>query len=194
MVGGSRSAGGFEAYRWKNGVMTALGELSGGDYSGQALDVSGDGSVVVGISSVSDFQNQAFIWTEARGMQTLENRLRSLGVNLSGWSRLRDAQDITQDGRFICGQGVRNGNQQAYLVDLGVPTVPVLTITPRADGQGVRVRFTGESGRNYRLQRTASLTTATWGADQILVAGAEQAYEVELPTDLESGFFRVVAQ
>ncbi|MBL9176324.1 MAG: hypothetical protein JNL10_22465 [Verrucomicrobiales bacterium] len=194
VVGSSSTAQGNEAFRWKDGVMLALGELAGGDYSSGAVAVSADGSVVVGQSQVSDSNAQAFLWTASHGMVTLENLLRALGVDLTGWSRLRVARDISRDGRYICGTGVRNGGLEAFLVDLGIPAVPALAIESGADGRTVRMRFSGEPGRAYRLQRATVLGAGGWGSDQVLVAGNERVYEAELPVDAATGLFRVVAE
>jgi len=48
----------WEAFRWENGVMSGLGALPGGIFDSVALDVSADGSVVVGQSN----ENSAFRW------------------------------------------------------------------------------------------------------------------------------------
>lgn len=47
------------AFLWKNGVITYLGTFSG---DSQALAVSEDGTVVVGLSEISPFVTRAFRW------------------------------------------------------------------------------------------------------------------------------------
>ena len=51
VVGWSRSASGYEAFRWTSASgMVGLGDLSGGNFYSEAYGVSADGSTVVGRS------------------------------------------------------------------------------------------------------------------------------------------------
>jgi hypothetical protein len=60
--------------------MTDLGTLPGGNYA-TANSLSPDGSVVIGISSIAIYEDRAFRWTAAGGLE-------SLGVlPVSGWER-----------------------------------------------------------------------------------------------------------
>jgi len=69
--------------------LTPLGDLPGGDFSSHATGVSGDGSVVVGISN-SASGNQAFRWTSGGGIVGLSGP--------SGSSAESGAAGISVDG------------------------------------------------------------------------------------------------
>ena len=59
VVGQGTTVRGFEAFRWKSGVMSRLGELPGGGHSSEAFGVSADGRVTVG-RSLSARGSEAF--------------------------------------------------------------------------------------------------------------------------------------
>jgi probable HAF family extracellular repeat protein len=116
---------GTEAFRWTEaGGMVSLGELPGGNVRGRAWRCSSDGKVVVGDSD-GPLGPQAFIWTEAQGMQALQDVLASRGVDLSGWV-LQMAFDVSPDGNAVVGWGTNPlGATEAYLAILGeTPSVP----------------------------------------------------------------------
>jgi probable HAF family extracellular repeat protein len=74
-------------FRWTTDTgMDSLGPLPGGTRA-QANDVSGDGSVIVGRTMVSDRTEEAFRWTEATGMQPLGD--------LPGGSHFSDALAVS---------------------------------------------------------------------------------------------------
>jgi probable HAF family extracellular repeat protein len=119
VVGQSESLNGTEAFRWTTGGMLSLGDLPGGSFSSYATGVSGDGSVVVGAGQSASGE-EAFLWTAGGGMEGLYALLLADGADLTGWSRLERAQDISPDGRYVVGWGIRNnGNTEAFLADLG---------------------------------------------------------------------------
>ena len=64
------------AFRWTSSGMTDLGTMTGGS-GGAASAVSGDGDVVVGCGNSSSFGSEAFIWTQATGMNGLGGALPS---------------------------------------------------------------------------------------------------------------------
>jgi probable HAF family extracellular repeat protein len=68
------TAGGYEAFRWRDGTMTGLGVLPGGSYS-FANAVSADGAVVVGYSSSAAAGTEAFRWRQSTGMQSIKGLL-----------------------------------------------------------------------------------------------------------------------
>ena len=72
VVGLSNVADGFEAIRWKNGVLQGLGDFEGGALGSVALSVSGDGNFIGGQGSTySQFNyiNPGFIWRPSTGLQ-----------------------------------------------------------------------------------------------------------------------------
>jgi probable HAF family extracellular repeat protein len=74
-----------------------LGDLPGGNFYSKALDVSSDGSVVVGFSTSSLAQKEAFRWTSSEGMQPLGD--------LPGGGFESMAVAISADGSVIIGWG-----------------------------------------------------------------------------------------
>jgi probable HAF family extracellular repeat protein len=81
------------AFRWQNGVMTTLGAISGAD-SWMVSDVSGDGSVVVGLARISG------------GLATLKwsnETVTSLGDLTRGTDFDQGRLSISSDGATIVG-------------------------------------------------------------------------------------------
>lgn len=60
----------IQAFRFdrQTGTVIGLGSLPGGQFSSEAIGISADGTVVAGVSSSADGNNQFFRWTEATGM------------------------------------------------------------------------------------------------------------------------------
>ena len=80
-----------------------------------------DGSIIVGRMRKSDGTYRAMRWTQAGGLEDLNvtyASLLGLGENLE-W-----AYDITPDGRYIVGWGVKDGKQQGFILDTGVCNLP----------------------------------------------------------------------
>ena len=100
--------------------MVGLGDLPGGLFESFAVDVSGDGSVVVGYGS-ADFGTEAFLWTSDGGMERLWDVLLAQGVDpaADGWTNLEVASGISADGNTIVGWGTRNGNTEAFVAVIG---------------------------------------------------------------------------
>jgi probable HAF family extracellular repeat protein len=118
IVGRGTTDSGSEAVRWDAGAATALGDLPGGADAGEAWGVSQDGSVIVGRSE-TDAGWEAFIWSAGSGMQRLEDVLSGLGVNLTGWTRLTAARDVSQDGTVIVGYGINaSGENEGWIATL----------------------------------------------------------------------------
>ena len=113
-VGFSSSGNGIEAFRWSatNG-MQGLGDLTGGSFQSLALGISADGNVVVGQGNSAN-GNEAFRWTQATGMQSLAAWLEDGGISSSDW-QFSSAADISADGKTIVGNGLRNGNTEAFV-------------------------------------------------------------------------------
>jgi uncharacterized membrane protein len=131
----------MEAFRWTEAEgMVGLGDLPPGDYGSSAYAVSGDGSIIVGTStvgtpirtnpvetgiwtSIEDWRiARAFIWDQAHGMRNLQDVLiNDYGLDLTGWT-LTIARDISDDGRTIIGDGINpEGQSQAWIARLPAP-------------------------------------------------------------------------
>jgi uncharacterized membrane protein len=124
-VVGATQAGMGVAFRWQNGSTISLGDLSGGPTRSDAYAVSLGGDRVVGVGYTVNGA-EAFVWDEATGMESLADRLVGQGVDLSseGWTRIVAAYDISDDGRFVVGYGIRNGVNEAFIADIGTSQVP----------------------------------------------------------------------
>jgi probable HAF family extracellular repeat protein len=116
-----------EAFRWVytgsgpngGGVMTGLGVLAGYT-SSRATAVSADGAIVVGNSQSMGGQ-QAFRWSAASGMRSVQDLLVASGVNMTGWS-LQNARGISADGHVIVGDGTDpSNNTQAWIARFPPP-------------------------------------------------------------------------
>jgi probable HAF family extracellular repeat protein len=83
----------FRAFRWQNGVMQDLGTLGG--LHSWASGVSADGAVVVGEAANAAWQNRAFRWTAAGGMQDLGT------LPGGGYS---SASGVSADGAVVVGE------------------------------------------------------------------------------------------
>jgi len=124
-VGGNADFFDVEAFRWTpQSGYRLLRPLPPAGRGSVALDVSADGTVIVGTtgSTGSGYgPEDAFVWTEAHGMQQLQALLEAEGIDLSGW-QLREATAISADGRTIVGWG-RNPSHlpQAFVATLPRP-------------------------------------------------------------------------
>lgn len=126
------------AMRWSwdgaSWTATNLGTLPGTDplfYSVSGLDVSSDGSVIVGInrSGLGPFAAaNGFIWTQADGMVNLEDLLSDNGVDINGFD-IQVASGVSNDGTVISGWGWANGNpiRVGWFIMLGAPCQADLT-------------------------------------------------------------------
>lgn len=86
-----------EAFRWtQSGGMVALGDLPGASFYSEALDISADGSIVVGVSDAATGWPSAYRWTQAGGMVALGD--------LAGGVFSSSAFGISADGGTIVGQ------------------------------------------------------------------------------------------
>ena len=127
VVGYSRSSFGEVPFRWtEQGGMVRMGYPLGvagpgavGGSFGHATGVSGDGSIIVGTSSLAAGQS-ATIWDAAGGTRTLQSELARLGLDLTGWSLIA-ATGISPDGQAIAGAAFNpSGQVEAFLVT-GIP-------------------------------------------------------------------------
>lgn len=138
VVGTSSTYDGREAFFYLEGEMHGLGDLPYEIYGGYgsdsgALDVSADGSTIVGYGSsrYSVFSREAAIWTaDGSGgyiLESLANRLLLLGIDAQaeGWANLYEATSVSDDGLIITGFGLREGKTEAFLINLNSAAVPV---------------------------------------------------------------------
>ena len=117
MVGWVQTEFGQRGYRWTVSSGIQILPTLAGASSASAQAVSGDGSVVIGSCQVGS-ANHGFIWSQSRGVESLYERLANLKVDLTGWSQLSSATSISADGRIVCGYGVFNGQQRAFVADV----------------------------------------------------------------------------
>jgi probable HAF family extracellular repeat protein len=80
-----------------------------------------DGSIIVGAMRKSDGSARAMRWTQAGGLEDLNVTYASL---LGRGKILEWAHDITPDGRYIVGWGVKDGKRQGFILDTGVCSLP----------------------------------------------------------------------
>lgn len=133
VVGASRATSGgiLEGFRWSEGEgLVALGDAFGGTVGtamSRALDVSADGSIIVGDSSRSFFAPEALIWDATHGTRNLQAVLTTeYGFDLTGWT-LQRATGVSADGQTIVGYGVNpDGNREAWIAVVPEPSSFVL--------------------------------------------------------------------
>jgi probable HAF family extracellular repeat protein len=159
VVGRGSSSLGAEAFIWSEvDGMNGLGDLGGGpldtaDYGSPflsiAVDVSADGSTVVGTaaSTLPDGARrpEAFVWTARDGMRSIRDILTAEGIDLTGWT-LDVATSISADGRTIVGTGTRPNERtkEAWLARLPAPETPVeIDINPGSEPNRINLRSRG---------------------------------------------------
>jgi len=112
---------------WSEDSGLVLFDMLEGRESCAPMDMSFDGSVVVGMAwDLMQWlpSSRAFIWTSQDGIQLLSDVLANnygLMDPLSGWT-LTSATGISADGRTICGYGINpDGNQEGWVVTIPEP-------------------------------------------------------------------------
>jgi probable HAF family extracellular repeat protein len=88
-----------------------------------------DGSIIVGSMRKRDGSGRAMRWTQAGGLEDLNVTYASL---LGQGEILEWAHDITPDGRYIVGWGIKDGTFQGFILDTGVCNLPA-----DVDGNGI---------------------------------------------------------
>lgn len=129
IVGSSESTGG--AFRWTEAEgMQGLGALPKGGVSSDAVDVSGDGSIVVGIVKFRGTKQMAFRWSKSDGIQVLDD--------LPGGHENCTATAISDDGAIIVGAGYSVGGSEAvrWTKSGGVKSIRQLLVDQGIDMTG----------------------------------------------------------
>jgi probable HAF family extracellular repeat protein len=182
-----------EAFIWEAGVMTGLGFLAedGIDYHSEALAVSGDGSVVVGLASNTDpsdpAQNvdEAFLWEGGAmtGLGFLQNdtknvRSEATGVSYDGSTVVGisnvdhpDVPDTSVEQAFIWIDGVMTG--LGFLAESPGPYQSIATAVS-ADGSVV----VGES------KLATGIEAFVWTAESDEMRSLRDVLEEDLGVDL----------
>ncbi|WP_432409953.1 T9SS type A sorting domain-containing protein [Rasiella sp. SM2506] len=125
-AGEGNFANNFQAYRWSEaaGVESIGPPLSPG-HRGFTSGLNEDGSIAVGVyrpNGVPAIFGQGFIWTEATGIQNLNDYATSLGIDTQGVT-LAFPLDISADGSTIVGSGKDSNNNTVGFVLKLAPTV-----------------------------------------------------------------------
>jgi probable HAF family extracellular repeat protein len=141
----------YEAFRWTEaGGMVGLGDLPGGVLRSEALDVSADGSVVVGSAFTlrpdGSTREEAFFWTEATGMVALRDALIAMGVTTLDDSILFNATGVSADGLTIVGTAFHEGQRQAFLATIPEPSTIMMAMIGAAAATGLYVRQLRRTG------------------------------------------------
>ena len=124
VVGYAENAGANdEAFRWKNGPITGLGDLPGGAFDSRANDTNVNGDVVVGYGTTAS-GTEAFIWSQRYGgLRNLQEFLtidRNIAVP-TGWT-LEEAVAVSADGGIVLGTGTNpDGQTEAFLAVIPEP-------------------------------------------------------------------------
>lgn len=121
IVGYGETANGIEAALWLKGEsIRNLGTTNDGYRMEVANATSVDGSIVVGQGRISE-DSRAMIWDEENGLHLISDWVETNlpEVDLQGW-KLREAIDISDNGRYIIGRGVNlSDDDGSWRLDLG---------------------------------------------------------------------------
>jgi uncharacterized membrane protein len=112
----------FNGTVWVAESLGFLPEECDGWSSGRATGVSADGTIVVGDHYW--VPNNAFVWNATDGMQSLNEVLADLGLDVSGWS-LDVVAGVSADGRTIAGYGSNPDEAlEGWIAHLGNGSTP----------------------------------------------------------------------
>lgn len=117
-----------QAFRWteETGLVVIRG-LEGSSASG-VFDMSADGSVMLGGSTLDGLGTVPWLWTEATGTLSLSSVLAQQGLadEANGWEFSRfGALEVTDDGNALFGTGTNpDGNREAFVIYLDPLTIP----------------------------------------------------------------------
>jgi probable HAF family extracellular repeat protein len=116
-----------------------------------ALDVSADGSIVVGYASVSATKLHAFVWISGWGMHDANKLFPRHGIDLTGWT-LTEATGISDDGTVIVGTGINpSGRTEAWRAEL--PELRAVPI-PALPGPGTALFLGAALAAAFNVRRS----------------------------------------
>ncbi len=126
----STGPGGWCAY-WplitRNGSTRILNTPSAflGATAGSVLDVSANGTRLVGSAQLAGFNDHAVVWDASRGWRTVESILAQAGVTLpSTVFGIKSAEMVSDDGRVIAGQAtLLGGATRAWVGEVPLPCI-----------------------------------------------------------------------
>jgi uncharacterized membrane protein len=161
----------------QTGVVTELGKLHATGWKASASDISEDGQTIVGYDlKVGTGIRQAWVWTPAGGIVSLQDRLSALGLTglpKEFWVALK----CSDDGRVIVGGGLSpDGTFLAgYIAELAPPSPSAWVDL----GQGLAgvsgvPSLAGTGTLTPGATTTLTLTNAKPGGIAAYVAGASQ--------------------
>ncbi|MFO0836084.1 MAG: hypothetical protein U0638_14020 [Phycisphaerales bacterium] len=121
IVGIHETNGGFgdRVFVWTQETGVVLVPPPPGAYHHWARDIAADNQTIVGQVSPAFGDFYAFLSSPALGTVDLNAYLPTLGIDLVGW-QLWEATSISADGTIIAGNGLHNGVEEAWIVDLGL--------------------------------------------------------------------------
>lgn len=161
----SDSSNTYHAFRWvkdandgvsSNPEMYDLGTLGGNN--SEALNVSDDGSVVVGSSETPDGSWRAFRWTEKDGMESVAAWLSKAGVSVPNGAVLTEASGVSADGNVIVGTSATETTKKAWLARVSSIGSGLITDIPAFQATLV------ETGTRSVQGSTSSTNLALFGA------------------------------
>jgi probable HAF family extracellular repeat protein len=178
VVGISRTAQGFEAFRWTQPTgMVGMGGLSTIIQSSSAQSISPDGSVIVGYAWAT-LGYEAFRWTAADGMVSLGE--------LSGGATFGVANAVSADGYVVAGQSSStlsgNGGEafrwesefpMSGLGDLPGGVFQSVILASSADGNVLVGQGTTETGNEAIVWDPINGMRTLSNAMQIAISGSD---------------------
>ncbi len=165
---------GGQGFHWSNnGGFTALGGATPGSWGQSGSGISGDGSVVVGSTSIGGTKNVGFRWTQATGIQDLGNVPGSSSDGPIG---------ISHNGSVIVGNYTAQNTDRTFrwTAATGMQPVPIVgagdVVTTRGlSGDGAVI--TGHVRTSTIRQDTAFRWSSATGTQALgTISGYRQSY------------------
>lgn len=127
IVGAAQTPTMSYALMWRNGVASTIDLNLPGYIIPEPLDVSNDGTVMVGNFYTTDVERRTFVWTQSSGYMTIESYLAGYGQSLPVGASIFDIH-LSGDGTTIGGyyQPMLNGNpvgdSRAFVFTIPAPS------------------------------------------------------------------------